>query len=76
MVVGSFTTETNANAFRDKLLAAGLPAEIIPFHKQNQTWYRVRSGRFAEKAEAEDYIRDLKRKNLVDSTYVLDLGRS
>ncbi|MDR2351741.1 MAG: SPOR domain-containing protein [Deltaproteobacteria bacterium] len=70
IILGSFNREDNAIKLKVKLEAEGLPVEIKSVVSQNQAWYRVMSGVFEDQAAAEAYSRELKRKNLVERTYI------
>lgn len=57
---GSFPAKEDALRLFEKLKARGLKPAIVPAMSGDQTWYRVRVGRFADRAAAEDGARDLQ----------------
>jgi cell division septation protein DedD len=70
VIVASFTKEENANNLKEQLEKDGIPSEVIPVTNNGKPWWRVSSGVFEDKASAEIYLRELRKKKGVDSPYV------
>ena len=66
--LSSFRDQDNAEKYRSKLAAAGEQAYITETTVNGQHWYRVMSGRFKSRASAENYGRDLRRRDLTADT--------
>jgi septal ring-binding cell division protein DamX len=66
--LGSFVDQANAEKFRNKLTDAGEPAAIYEINMDGRLWYRVLSGRFNTRAEADAHGRDLRRRGLTDDS--------
>ena len=62
--LGSFAERANADKYKTKLAGAGELAFIIETTVDGRVWYRVMSGRFNTKNNADAHGRDLKRRNL------------
>ncbi|MCM8779935.1 MAG: SPOR domain-containing protein, partial [Candidatus Omnitrophica bacterium] len=57
--VGSFSTENNAQALKDKLTEKGYPAYVEATKNQDKALYRVRVGKLKTRPEAEDLEKKL-----------------
>lgn len=57
---GSYREPRNAEQVAEALRAQGFDVEIEPVTVRGQTFYRVRAGTFAAKAEAEDAARKIQ----------------
>ena len=66
--LSSFRDRDNAENYRSKLVEAGEQAYITETTVNGQHWYRVMSGRFKSRADAANYGRDLKRRDLTADT--------
>ena len=55
MQVCSYRERDKAAAVAKKLSDKGMNAEIVSARVNGQEWYRVRTGRFATKAEADRF---------------------
>lgn len=66
--LGSFGEKANAEAYRARLAAAGHSAFISETTVDGKRWYRVMSGRFASRAEADAHGLELKRLDLTTDT--------
>ncbi|MEW5852141.1 MAG: SPOR domain-containing protein [Myxococcota bacterium] len=58
--VGAFPDKTDALKVFDKLKSAGLKPAIVPSESPTGTWYRIRVGRYADRATAENGARHLQ----------------
>jgi cell division protein FtsN len=58
--VNAFQQESDAKSLAKKLTEKGYDAYVTP--NKNQTWYRVRVGRFASKDETRELLEKLKTK--------------
>lgn len=58
---GSYGSERNALAVEHKLVKRGFHAYISRYHKSGHTYYRVRVGPYAERAEAERAVKEVTR---------------
>lgn len=66
--LGSFAEKGNADKYRTKLAGAGEIAFVAITEVEGRQWYRVMSGRFNTRANAEAHGRSLKGRDLtVDS---------
>ncbi|MBF0528690.1 MAG: SPOR domain-containing protein [Deltaproteobacteria bacterium] len=66
--LGSFTDKSNADHAMTKLKNAGIPAYITRIELDGKTWHRLMAGKFANRAQAEAYGKDLKQRGLTADT--------
>ncbi len=66
--LGSFSDRENAEKYRTKLASSGEMAFISEITVEGRLWYRVMSGRFNSRSNAEAHGRDLKRRGLTADT--------
>lgn len=66
--LASFGEKSNAETYKSKLASAGESAFISEITVEGKLWYRVMSGRFSSRSEAEDHGRDLRRRDLTADT--------
>lgn len=62
--LSSFTEKDNADKYKTKLAGAGEISFITISEVDGRLWYRVMSGRFNTRANADAHGRDLKRRGL------------
>ena len=65
--LSSFTEELNAENYKARLIAAGESAFVSRADVDGRLWYRVMSGRFGSRSEADSHGRDLKRRGLTEN---------
>jgi len=66
--LASFVDQANAEKFWDKLTTAGEPAAISEILMDGRRWFRVMSGRFTTRTEADAHGRELRRRGLINDT--------
>jgi cell division septation protein DedD len=72
--VGSYNAATEAEARVANLKSAGFEARSVAVEiPKRGTWYRVQSGRFVSRDEAERYGRQLRDKGIVSSFITTDV---
>ena len=70
--VGSFLNKDNAERYKASLTASGAAAFISSSESDGKVWYRVMSGSFSNKTDADVHARDLKKRGLLASgNYVI-----
>lgn len=68
--VASFRLQTDAESLTKKLREKGYAASVTTAQIDNNTWYRVRIGRFANHAEAAEVQRKLATREQFPHTLV------
>ena len=72
--VGSYNVAAEAEKLVGNLKSAGIEARSVKVEiPKRGTWYRVQSGRFVSRAEAERYGRQLRDKGVVSSFLTTDM---
>ncbi|HEX8070038.1 MAG TPA: SPOR domain-containing protein [Pyrinomonadaceae bacterium] len=73
--VGSYNNPVEANGQVERLKAAGFAARVVAAElPQRGTWYRVQTGRFADRAEAARYGAQLKAQGAAGAFIVVEVG--
>ena len=70
--VKSTTDKQAADALQVALAREGFPAFVVSAEVRNQTWHRVRVGRYRERSDAEAVAGRLGRRTDVESTWVTE----
>jgi cell division protein FtsN len=70
--VKSTTDKEAADALQVALAREGFPAFVISAEVRNQTWHRVRVGRYRERSDAETVAGQLGERGDVESTWVTE----
>jgi cell division septation protein DedD len=74
--VGSFNSQSEANARVSSLRAAGFEAHVAAAELPGRgTWYRVQVGRFADKAEAAKTVAALRAKGAASTALVVPVQK-
>jgi len=73
--VGSFRTRSAAEAANDKLKALGFPGLIRTRDIGGATYFRVRLGPYAEKAEAEKFLSWIREVQGFEESYISQVTR-
>ncbi len=74
--VGSFNNTVEANERAAHLQAAGFAAQVVAVELPKRgTWYRVQTGRFADRAEAAHYGAQLRAKGAADNFLVAEAAQ-
>lgn len=72
--VGSYNTPVEANERAAHLRAAGFTAQVVAVELPKRgTWYRVQTGRFADRAEAQRYGAQLRVQGAAESYIVVEV---
>lgn len=59
VVVGSFEQEENATRLSEKLQGQGIPTQVIESTVFEKTMYRVHTGKFPSRAQAEEHLHNI-----------------
>jgi cell division protein FtsN len=71
VLIGSFRVPEYAERQKQMLLDAGLPAQIRPATRaDNSVWHRVTSGTFERESDARSYSRDLVTRKLAGNPVI------
>jgi cell division protein FtsN len=70
--VKSTTDKQAADALQAALAREGFPAFVVSADVRNQTWHRVRVGRYSEREDAEVVANRLGQRTDVESTWVTE----
>jgi cell division protein FtsN len=70
--VKSTTDKQAADALQAALAREGFPAFVVSADVRNQTWHRVRVGRYSERADAEVVANRLGQRADIESTWVTE----
>ena len=70
--VKSTTDKQAADALQAALAGEGFPAFVVSAEVRNQTWHRVRVGRYSERSDAEAVAGRLGGRTDVESTWVTE----
>jgi cell division protein FtsN len=70
--VKSTTDKQAADSLQVALAREGFPAFVVSAEVRNQTWHRVRVGRYSERSDAEAVAGRLDQRTDVESTWVTE----
>jgi cell division protein FtsN len=71
--LGSFRVASEAGAQADSLRAAGFDARVAEEHNSKRPWYRVQTGLFGARADAEQRLAALRAKGFAADYTVREL---
>ena len=66
----SFQTQAKADKWRARLRAEGIPATVQTVVRKGQTWYRLLVGGFADFAQAQAYVEEIRSKPDLSSPWI------